>query len=546
MNSEEEKEKGQNESGISAGDTRPQSTDSAPAVVAGDSNAEKRILKINLTLLPPESMDKPLSPTQRLSLFAEAVFLSVIGLSVFVFLSHAGIDKMLISFLSYFAGIAYIYTVGCLYCVFSNRLYSANQKLALKKFVQFSPQGMREKTAYLKPIDIAWEEITEVTVDETSKAFGLGRSHQYELSAYAAPSRTEPGIPRVIRLPLNSLTPEERENIFSFLKKSLPQLSVPKLPRIVKRKALPQRTLMSFPSYTQLWFSQLTNVLKRQRYVDDLPPGTTLCGGSYRIKERLARGGNATVYLGESTDSEIGKEIVALKEFILPAQDEETLEIARKDFERECKILKTINLPEWKNPTWSIVRYLDDFEEDFRCYIVMEYVDGFSLSQLIEKSGPMGQLEVIQLGIRMSEILGFLHGLEPPVVHQDFTPDNLIQDSKGVLKLVDFNVARRGDEGSSQEVAGKVGYMPCEQFQGNPVRESDIYALGATMFFLLTGRHPRSMAALHPASVAPEIGQTLDEIIAKATEPEIKNRYHDAFELIADLLILQEDLKHSL
>src|SRR5581483_5192636 len=100
---------------------------------------------------------------------------------------------------------------------------------------------------------------------------------------------------------------------------------------------------------------------------------------------------------------------------------------------------------------------------------------------------------------QMCEILAYLHGLEPPVVHRDFTPDNLMITDDGTLKLLDFNVAMSADNAATSSTAvGKHAYMAPEQFRGLPEPKSDIYSLGATLHFLLTGRDPEPISVSHP------------------------------------------------
>ncbi len=95
-------------------------------------------------------------------------------------------------------------------------------------------------------------------------------------------------------------------------------------------------------------------------------------------------------------------------------------------------------------------------------------------------------------------LLDLLHANS--IVHRDFTPDNLILNSKGQLKLIDFNVAQQIQEGSTGTIVGKHAYVPPEQFRGKATSQSDLYAFGATMFYLLTGKDPEPISQSIPSA----------------------------------------------
>ncbi len=116
------------------------------------------------------------------------------------------------------------------------------------------------------------------------------------------------------------------------------------------------------------------------------------------------------------------------------------------------------------------------------------------------------------------------------VIHRDFTPDNLILSSTGALKLVDFNVAQQADQ-SSRSIAGKRAYMPPEQSRGKPTTQSDLYALCATIFFLLTGNEPEPLTVGQPSSVKGEISADWDEVVARLTELDLEARFKTAREV---------------
>src|SRR5581483_12186920 len=104
--------------------------------------------------------------------------------------------------------------------------------------------------------------------------------------------------------------------------------------------------------------------------------------------------------------------------------------------------------------------------------------------------GQFTQTRVLELATQMCDILAHLHGQSPPVLHRDFTPENLILDVDGNLRLIDFNVAQQMESTATRTVVGKHSYIPPEQFRGKATTQSDIYAMGASIFYLLTGTEP--------------------------------------------------------
>ena len=163
-------------------------------------------------------------------------------------------------------------------------------------------------------------------------------------------------------------------------------------------------------------------------------------------------------------------------------------------------------------------------------------IDGDSLRTLVSRDGKMSEAQVISLANQMCEILTYLHSLSPPVVHRDFTPDNLILNTEGFLKLVDFNVAQQKEATATGTVVGKHAYIPPEQFRGKPTTQSDIYAMGATLFYLLFAEDPEPISTSRPKETDDSISNGLDHLIATATALDPKYRYATIEELQKDLL----------
>ncbi len=342
-------------------------------------------------------------------------------------------------------------------------------------------------------------------------------------------------------------------------------------------------------SYTEIWLQSLAAPPKRARLAP-LEEGMQLQDGKYEIQNVLATGGQAVVYLaypkkeielpaalkvampekqleldnkvhiGTSENGSAGfqpaskagtagvlpapdpdpsmqagrrrSHLLVIKEMIIPVYGDENLRRKELDrFDRESRLLSNLNCD-------NIVKLLDYFIEDHRGYLVMEYIGGDSLVSLVSKNGPLPESRVLDLAGQMCTTLSYLHGLSPPVVHRDFTPDNLILTIDGSLKLIDFNVAQEAKFTTTATVVGKHAYLPPEQFRGKPCPQSDIYAFGGTLYFLLTGTEPEPISSAHPILVNENVSEELNRIVARATEPELKDRYPSIAEMQADLCAL--------
>lgn len=278
-------------------------------------------------------------------------------------------------------------------------------------------------------------------------------------------------------------------------------------------------------SYTELWLQALSGPPKRER-LTPLEHQAALRDGRFMVDKALGVGGQGTAYL--AYDRELA-ETVVLKEFILPVfVDVNVRRQSLESFEKEARMLRQLDHD-------RIVRLIDFFVEDHRGYLVLEHIDGKSLREIVLGSGPLPEKEVRDLALQMCKMQNYLHSLTPPVVHRDFTPDNLILRKDGTLKLVDFNVAQQKESTSTGTVVGKHAYLPPEQFRGKPTTQSDIYSMGASLYFLLTGEDPEPISKQFPRRIFPELSEEIERLVGKATEVELKDRYATAQELERDL-----------
>ncbi|MBX9694516.1 MAG: serine/threonine protein kinase [Cyanobacteria bacterium] len=280
-------------------------------------------------------------------------------------------------------------------------------------------------------------------------------------------------------------------------------------------------------SYTELWLQELSAPPKRDK-LTPLSPGASVNHGKYRVVSKLGVGGQGTVYLACSTGGTNTSEVV-LKEFVLPIYpDPRVRRQAAEKFQEEAELLSRLDHP-------RIVDFLELFIEDHRAYLVLEKVEGRTLEELVEAEGKQPEKYVISLAMKMCEILDYLHSMEPPIVHRDFTPDNLILEPDGNLKLIDFSVAQRLESNVTGSVVGKPNFIAPEQFRGRPSEQSDIYSMAATLYFLLTGQRPEPISRLIPSRTEESVSNEFDKIIARATHLDCRKRYHSIKEMQDEL-----------
>ncbi len=292
-------------------------------------------------------------------------------------------------------------------------------------------------------------------------------------------------------------------------------------------------------SYTDIWFNALNQSTARLRD-GELAIETYVGEKKYKIARTIGAGGQATAY--EASIANLSDKFrVVLKEFVLPAQA--GIKVRKRvleNIQKEAALLKKLQHP-------NIVKLLDFFVEDQRAYLVLEHIDGTTLQQRIEDSGALIETQAVPLAITMCQILEYLHSGKPPVVHRDFTPDNLMLVGGSLsIKLIDFNVAQQLEANTTKTVVGKHSYIPPEQFRGQATVQSDIYALGATLSFLLTGVEPTPILQSHPQKINAGISDELDSIVARATALDVTARYATATDMKQDLERLLRRLQREL
>lgn len=367
------------------------------------------------------------------------------------------------------------------------------------------PTLMAREDSYLK-----WSDIERIEMQRNPE-----KAHERRLLFIPATSSTLPSL----TVKTDSLeSAEARESLLSAIEFYAPH---------IKRSAEVTEALQSATdhSYTELWLQALGAPPKRER-LKPLMMGTTLLDGRFQILKQLGSGGQGFAYLVEDAQRE---ETLVLKEFILPIfVDLEERKRALKRFEDEARVLDTLDHP-------KIVKLFGFFVEDHRAYLVLEHIDGENLREHVGKHGTMKEEQAIEIAKQMAEILIYLHDLAPPLVHRDFTPDNLIINKEGQIKLIDFNVAQQTESSKTGTVVGKQAYLPPEQFRGLATTRSDLYALGATLSFLVTGRDPEAISVSSPMHEGAEVGEQFNSIIEKLTQPDELERLQSADQLLETL-----------
>ncbi len=257
----------------------------------------------------------------------------------------------------------------------------------------------------------------------------------------------------------------------------------------------------------------------------------------YEIIRLIGEGGMANVYLAYDTILERNVAVKVLRGDL--ADDEKFV----RRFQREALSASSLSHP-------NIVEMYDVGEDDGNFYIVMEYIDGKTLKQLIKKRGHLTSSEAVDIMCQLTEGLACAH--DSYIIHRDIKPQNIMVLEDGMIKITDFGVAvavNASDLTQTNSVMGSVHYLPPEQAAGKgSTIKSDIYSLGIVLYEMLAGTMPfRGETAVEIAlkhiknpmpsirKVNPKVPQSLENIILKATAKNPKNRYNNVRELYDDL-----------
>ena len=284
-----------------------------------------------------------------------------------------------------------------------------------------------------------------------------------------------------------------------------------------------------------------------------LPEGAMLMGGKYRIVKKLGQGGFGITYLAEHV---VLRKRVAIKEFFFQqfcerddgtshvtvptVGNRELVEKFRRKFVKEAQLIASKLSPP------SIVGVTDVFDENGTSYYVMDYIEGRSLSDIIKERGRIGEAEAIAIIDSVCRALAYVHSRN--INHLDIKPGNIMVEAEtGNVVLIDFGVAKQydaatGEATTTTPVGRSHGYSPLEQYKVGGVSqfspESDIYALGATLYKMLTGTTPPEAGDVAQDGLPPipsDISASVRRAITAAMSTAKKDRPHTVAEFLGIL-----------
>jgi serine/threonine protein kinase len=222
-------------------------------------------------------------------------------------------------------------------------------------------------------------------------------------------------------------------------------------------------------------------------FLTGLLPANSLLKQRYLILSRVGQGGMGAVY--KAADTQLGNRLVALKEMSQKGLDPQEIVEAVDTFKREALMLA--GLPHHPH----LPSIYDHFEDGGRWYLVIDFIEGETLEEYLSraKGGRLSVEAVLNIGIQLVTVLGYLHNHHPPIIFRDLKPANVMRTTGGQLYLIDFGIARHFKQGQAKDTIAyaSAGYAAPEQYgKAQTTPQSDIYSLGATLHHLLSGIDP--------------------------------------------------------
>ena len=264
-----------------------------------------------------------------------------------------------------------------------------------------------------------------------------------------------------------------------------------------------------------------------------LTPGKVL-RQRYEIQGLAHSGGMGYVYLAKDKTL-FGKSVIV----------KQVKETVKSDTDRRRLEEEALRMSKLSHSNAAMI--LDQFVEGGYYFLVVQHISGKTLSQVLEdRRGPLTEEDVLRWAISMCDVVSYLHG--KGVIHRDISPENIMLTDEGAIMFIDFGTMRELRQITSQKTAGigKFGFTPPEQWQGRPVAQSDIFAIGATVYYLLTeylplsaeyqrGQKPQS-SDFRPSfplirQKNPGVSQELEAVLEKALQLDVNSRYQSAHQL---------------
>lgn len=256
-----------------------------------------------------------------------------------------------------------------------------------------------------------------------------------------------------------------------------------------------------------------------------------LIDGRYRILRKLGEGGMSVVYL--AVNEKVNKHW-AIKE--VKKEGVENFETVHQRLLTEADILKRLHHP-------NLPDIVDIIENEETFLLVMDYIEGRQLESIVQEYGPQKEETVVNWGKQLCDVLSYLHSQNPPIIYRDMKPANVMVQKDGKVVLIDFGTAREFKESQAEDTLclGTCGYAAPEQYKGQGQSDirTDIYCLGVTLYYLLTGHNP----ICKPYEIYPirywntNLSSGLEMIILKCTRKNPSKRYQSCEEL-------QQELSH--
>lgn len=251
-------------------------------------------------------------------------------------------------------------------------------------------------------------------------------------------------------------------------------------------------------------------------------PSETVLGGRYLVLRRLGQGGMGAVYLAHDQRLDINCAIKEMSAGLLKTEDER--ERARRAFHEEAKLLARLSHP-------NLPRVSDHFSEDGKEYLLMEYVPGDTLAQIMRRNPPPWSIaEVMVLVEPLTDVLQYLHTRTPPIIFRDLKPANVMRTPEGQIKLIDFGIARLFKAGQSHDTQafGTMGYSAPEQYgQGQTDARSDVYALAVLIHQLVSAHDPITQPFNVPLAhrLNPRVPEQFSAVLQTAMSHDPEDRF---------------------
>ena len=282
-------------------------------------------------------------------------------------------------------------------------------------------------------------------------------------------------------------------------------------------------------SGTVMHFPMRTEMPKNSDTVFSIKSGMIL-NDKYEIIEQIGRGGTFDVFLARDTR-------LNLKWAVKVTRSNSTVSI--QSAKCEAEMLKELDHP-------LIPKLAEAYSVEDKTVIVQEYIHGMTLERIVESYGAQSVEKVVDWTRQICNVIGYLHSLEPAHIYRDVKPANFILEPSGRLRIIDFGIMRTYKDGQTSDTCclGTNGYAAPEQFGGRGQTDprTDIYAIGITMYRLLTGQNvcERSFLLNPIEKNEPGIPSGLAYIINKCTQFNPRERYNSCDELLNDLVRYNE------